>query len=107
MNFEPLRSFRQEVHRLLTKAKDATFELMDAVMTTRHASSLAEFSLSPMFRRQYPSTYEAIEDSRPQRNQAMKLFISRIPSQKYIALAIDRSYAVAKTRGQNPERQDV
>jgi hypothetical protein len=33
MKFEPLRSFRQEVHRLLTKAKDATFELMDAVMT--------------------------------------------------------------------------
>ena len=91
MNFEPLRSFRQEVHRLLTKAKDATFELMDAVMTTRHASSLAEFSLSPMFRRQYPSTYEAIEDSRPQRNQSMKLFISRIPSQKYIALAIDHT----------------
>ena len=91
MNLEPLRSFRQEVHRLLTKAKDATFELMDAVMTTRHASSLAEFSLSPMFRRQYPSTYEAIEDSRPQRNQSMKLCISRIPSQKYIALAIDHT----------------
>jgi hypothetical protein len=91
MNFEPLRSFRQEAHRLLTKAKDATFELMDAVMTTRHASSLAEFSLSPMFRRQYPSTYEAIEDSRPHRNQAMKLFISRIPSQKYMALAIDHT----------------
>ena len=28
MNLEPLRSFRQEVHRLLTKAPDATFELM-------------------------------------------------------------------------------
>lgn len=91
MNFEPLRSFRQEVHRLLTKAKDATFELMDAVMTTRHAASLAEFSLSPLFRRQYSSTYEAIEDSRPQRNQSMKLFINRIPSQKYIALAIDHT----------------
>ena len=57
MNCEALQTFRQEVHKLLTKAKDATFELMDAVMTTRQASSLAEFSLSPMFRRQYPSTY--------------------------------------------------
>jgi hypothetical protein len=71
MNFEPLQTFRQEIHQLLTKAKDATFELMDAVMTTRHASSLAEFSLSPMFRRRYPSTYEALEDSRPPRNQSM------------------------------------
>lgn len=40
MNFELLQTFRQEIHQLLTKAKDATFELMDAVMTTRHASSL-------------------------------------------------------------------
>jgi hypothetical protein len=46
MNFEPLQTFRQEIHQLLTKAKDATFELMDAVITTRHASSLAEFSLA-------------------------------------------------------------
>ena len=91
MNFERLQTFRQEIHQLLMKAKDATFELMDAVMTTRHASSLAEFSLSPMFRRRYPSTYEALEDSRPQRNQSMKLLISKIPIQKYITLAIDHT----------------
>ena len=78
MNCEALQTFRQEVHKLLTKAKDATFELMDAVMTTRQASSLAEFSLSPMFRRQYPSTYEAIEDCRPQRNQLMQLCITGV-----------------------------
>jgi hypothetical protein len=91
MNFEPLQNFRQEAYRLLMRAKDATFELMDAVMTTRHASSLAEFSLNPMFRCQYPSTYEALEDSRPQRNPLMKLYISNIPIQKYIVLAIDHS----------------
>ena len=28
----------------------------------------AEFSLSPLFRRKWSSTYEAIEDSRPKRN---------------------------------------
>ena len=73
MNCERLQTFRQATYQLLSKAKDATFELMDAVMTTRHASSLAEFSLSPLFRRQYSSTYEAIEDSRPQRNRLSKL----------------------------------
>ena len=91
MNCEALQTFRQEVHKLLTKAKDATFELMDAVMTTRQASSLAEFSLSPMFRRQYPSTYEAIEDCRPQRNQLMKLCIKQIPVQEYIVFGIDHT----------------
>jgi hypothetical protein len=91
MNCEALQTFRQEVHKLLTKAKDATFELMDAVMTTRQATSLAEFSLSPMFRRQYPSTYEAIEDCRPQRNQLMRLCINQIPMQKYIVFGIDHT----------------
>ena len=91
MNCEALQTFRQEVHKLLTKAKDATFELMDAVMTTRQATSLAEFSLSPMFRRQYPSTYEAIEDCRPQRNQLMQLCIKQLPIQKCIVLGIDHT----------------
>ena len=91
MNCEALQTFRQEVHKLLTKAKDATFELMDAVMTTRQASSLAEFSLSPIFRRQYPSTYEAIEDCRPQRNQLMQLCIKQIPVQEYIVFGIDHT----------------
>ena len=91
MNCEALQTFRQEAHRLLTKAKDATFELMDAVMTTRHASSIAEFSLSPMFRRQYPSTYEAIEDCRPQRNQLMQLCIKQLPIQKYVVFGIDHT----------------
>jgi Transposase DDE domain len=91
MNCEALQTFRQEVHKLLTKAKDATFELMDAVMTTRQASSLAEFSLSPMFRRQYSSTYEAIEDCRPQRNQLMQLCIKQIPIQKYLVFGIDHT----------------
>jgi len=58
MNCERLQTFRQAAYQLLTKALDATFELMDAVMTTRHASSLAEFSLSPLFRRQHSSTLE-------------------------------------------------
>jgi hypothetical protein len=38
-------------YSMLGKAKDVTFELMDSVMTTRNASCLAEFSLSPLFRR--------------------------------------------------------
>ena len=45
MNSEALKKFRQAAYELLTKAKDATFELMDAVMTMRNSACLAEFSL--------------------------------------------------------------
>ncbi|WP_333351960.1 hypothetical protein [Microcoleus sp. B3-A4] len=44
MNSERLKDFRQAAYELLVLAKDATFELMDAVMTTRNAACLAEFS---------------------------------------------------------------
>jgi hypothetical protein len=37
MNSERLKDFRQAAYELLVRAKDATFELMDAVMTTRNA----------------------------------------------------------------------
>ena len=64
MNSEALKEFRQAAYNLLVKAKDATFELMDAVMTTRHAACLAEFALSPLFNRQWSSVYEALQDRR-------------------------------------------
>ena len=75
MNSEPLKEFRQAAYNLLVKAKDATFELMDAVMTTRNAACLAEFALSPLFNRQWSSIYEALQDSRPDRKQLMVLYI--------------------------------
>ena len=61
MNHEALKEFRQAAYELLVKAKDATFELMDAVMTTRNAACLAEFALSPLFNRQWSSSYEALQ----------------------------------------------
>jgi hypothetical protein len=52
---------------------------MDSVMTTRNASCLAEFSLSPLFKRKWSSTYEALQDSRPNSNKLMKRYIKEIP----------------------------
>ena len=54
-----LENSAAETYQMLGKAKDASFELMDSVMTMRNASCLGEFSLSPLFRRKWPSTYES------------------------------------------------
>ena len=91
MKCERLKQFRQEAYSMLGKAKDATFDLIDSAMTTRNVSCLAEFSLSPLFRRKWSSTYEAIEDSRPNRNKLMKRYIKEIPSSEYVLLAIDHT----------------
>ncbi len=47
-NISRLQQFRIDTYNLLGWASDATFDLMDAVLTTRTAYSLADFSLSPL-----------------------------------------------------------
>jgi DDE superfamily endonuclease len=75
-----LQDFRNEAYQLLGSAKDATFDLMDAVLTTRKVCSFAELSLSPVFRRKWPSIYEAIDDCRPKTNKLMQLYLNQIPT---------------------------
>lgn len=91
MEYDRYQKFRQQTYQMLGKAKDATFELMDSVMTTRNVGCLAELSLSPLFRRKWSSTYEALEDSRPNRNKLMKRYIKEIPSSEYVLLGIDHT----------------
>ena len=43
---QKLQEFRSKVYQLLGRAKDATFDLMDAVLVTRNIYSFAELSLS-------------------------------------------------------------
>ncbi len=76
---QKLQQFRSKAYQLLGLAKDATFDLMDAVLVTRNIYSFAELSLSPVFRRKWPSVYEAIDDCRPHRHKLMKLYLQEIP----------------------------
>lgn len=91
MNCERLQKFRQQAYELLGKAKDATFELIDAVLTTRYAECLGDLALNPLFRRQWPSAYEAIQDCSPEREQLMQLYINQMPQVERPVLAIDHT----------------
>ena len=73
--------FRQAVYETLGPARDALFELCDAVLTTAKPSSFAHLSLSPMFRRQWPSLYEAIDDGRPDRKVLLDLLLDPMPEE--------------------------
>ncbi|MFN6516586.1 MAG: hypothetical protein RMY29_019060 [Nostoc sp. CreGUA01] len=89
--FAQLKEFRQAVYECLCRAKDATFELMDAILLTRNAYSLGDLSMCPVFRRQWSSIYEAIQDTRPQRQKLMGLYSKKIPKQERIVLAGDHT----------------
>jgi hypothetical protein len=91
MELAKLREFRQAAYNRLCKAHDATFELTDAVLVTRNAYSLADFSLCPVFRRRWPSIYEALQECRPQRNKLMRLYIQQIPTDVRPLIAVDHT----------------
>ena len=86
-----LKTFPQAGYNCLGKAHDATFELTDAVLLTRNAYCLADFSLCPMFRRKWPSIYEALQDCRPQRQKLMQLYIEHMSNVEQIILAGDHT----------------
>jgi hypothetical protein len=69
-----LEECRQVAYIHLSKAHDAIFELTDAILLSRNIYSLADLSLSPVFRRKWPSIYEAIQDTKPDRDKLMELY---------------------------------
>jgi hypothetical protein len=54
--------FREELYNSLGLRQDSLFELVDAVLTTPHRSTLVRLSLTAAFRRLWPSTCDALAD---------------------------------------------
>lgn len=78
MTYDTLLNFRNRAYQCLCRAHDATFELMDAAITSRSVYSFAELTQSPLFRRRWSSGYEALQDSRPQRRKLMRLYLEHL-----------------------------
>ena len=60
--WERLRHFRQALYDDLGLRQDSLFELTDAALTTPQRSTLVRLSLTAAFRRQWPSTCDALAD---------------------------------------------
>ncbi|WP_242032888.1 transposase [Oscillatoria sp. FACHB-1406] len=91
MIIEKLKQFRQQIYEDLGKARDALFELMDALVLTPKASSIAELSLCPVFRRRWSSIYESLKDSNLDFSKLQKHYIAQIPSNQQIVLVGDHT----------------
>ncbi|MBD1864143.1 MULTISPECIES: NF041680 family putative transposase [Trichocoleus] len=90
-HFAKLREFRHQAYALMSNGRDALFDLMDAVLVSRSVSSFAELSVSPVFRRRWPSLYEALQDGQPPREEWMELYSKEIRSQPQIVIAGDHT----------------
>ena len=89
--FSRLVAFRKGAYDLLGTGRDALFDLMDANLATRSISSLAELSLSPLFRRAWSSIYEAVDDGEVPRKELMHLYCALLPKAERPLLAGDHT----------------
>jgi hypothetical protein len=88
--FNKIIEFRQAVYdHGLTLTKDAQFELMDALLLTPGIRSFPELSLSPAFRRKWPSVYTAIEDGGQNLAWLEAYFVEQIPRQGPQVFSLD------------------
>lgn len=79
--FNKIIAFRQAIYQHgLRKAKDAQFELVDALLLSPAIWSFPELSLSPVFRRQWPSAYAALEDGTQDQEWLEACFLEQVPA---------------------------
>jgi hypothetical protein len=90
-SIENLERFRYGSYVMLGNGRDALFDLMDAVLASRHVSSFVELSLSPVFRREWPSICAALQDGRVRREDLMKQYVHQMPASELTILAGDHT----------------
>jgi hypothetical protein len=93
VHLHTLKEFRHGVYSSFGQAKDALFNLVDALLSEDRAQSFPELSLSPHFERRWPSLYEALEDGRIEQNELQKVFVKHVPLpvERPLRIAVDAS----------------
>jgi hypothetical protein len=73
-------TFRQAVYeQAFTRARDAQFELLDALLLSSNLSSFPELRLSPVFHRQWHSVYAALARGRQDRDWLTRYLCEQVP----------------------------
>ncbi|RPI47094.1 MAG: hypothetical protein EHM56_14980 [Chloroflexi bacterium] len=89
-DFNNLIEFRQTVYdEVLTRSRDAQFELVDALLLSAPVHSFPELSRSPVFRRQWYSAYTAIEDGRQDQKKLERYLSQLLPKAGFLVFPLD------------------
>ncbi len=102
-----LSAYRRALYACFTRARDALFDLCDALATDPAARSFVALSQAPCFQRQWPSVYEALEDGRIECTALRALFQATAPRPAAGArtvLALDSSPIVRPYARTAPDR---
>ena len=88
-----LIGFRQALYDFVfTRERDALTELLDALLLSPTVCSFPYLTLSPVFRRRYPSAYKALERGRLDASELLKLIVKELPDDEPVSIfPIDES----------------
>ena len=103
MNLNTLISFRHGVYQSFGRARDALFNLTDALASEDRAHSLPEWSLSPAFERKWSSTYEALEDGIIDVQRLQRVFLMHLPQRCPVPLIAVDSTSIARPKARTSE----
>src|SRR5213080_787871 len=94
MDLNTLQEFRHRMYHCFGNAKDALFNLVDALSSEAGASSFPELSFSPFFERTWASLYEALEDGQIDAERLRQVFVDFAPlpqAGEIVFLGVDTS----------------
>src|SRR6266849_5722937 len=76
-----LQQFRQAIYaQVFTQARDALFELLEALLVHSRVASFVELCLAAVFRRQWASGYAALRDGRIDPDALERLLVAQVPA---------------------------
>jgi hypothetical protein len=92
MQLNKLIEFRQQIYdNAMREARDAQFELIDALLSNCRINSFAELSLAPIHQRQWHSCYAALENGKQDKVWLRAYLCKQVPHQEVTVFALDSS----------------
>lgn len=101
-----LVDFRLEVYASFTFRADALFELVEALLLSPIIRSAVEVSQSPVFRRRFPSVYDALDNGRIDPTALRKALVEAEPEEA-LSVAGYAVYALDTTISPRPDADTV
>jgi hypothetical protein len=106
MDFNTLKTFRQQVYDCIECRADTLFSLCDGLLSEGQARSLPELSHSPFFDRRWPSIYAALTDGKINVSELRALCVRSVladqPADVPIWIAVDAT-AVERPEAETSE----
>jgi hypothetical protein len=98
--------FRQALYdQIFSRARDALFETLDALLLCPGLAAFVELALVPVFRRRWPSLYAALADGALDRAALERTLLGQIPPAKVLVAALDSTIWPHPQARTLPERQ--